>query len=374
MEDCSVETIPGRPLRRGSGRTRLHTMLLVPVLALTAAAPSEDPRSPAPRGAGQPLPEVHILATGGTIASRAGAGPLSVEQLVEGVPGIDGLARITVEQFANVGSSQITPEHWLGISRRITEVLGERPDLAGIVVTHGTDTLEETALFLHLTVADPRPVVVTGAMRPPSAVAPEGPANLRAAVALAALPEARGRGTLVVMNDEIFSAGDVAKVHTSRLDAFVAPAGGRVGTVEAGAPRFHAPPSPPALLLDLSGVAELPRVDIAYAWAGADGAAVEAAVAAGARGVVMASVGQGNLPAPLRDAAREAARAGVAVVVSSRVGSGRVPVGPSTPPPGGAALLPGAGGLNPQRARVVVMLGLALGYRIPEIARLLESF
>jgi L-asparaginase len=363
------------PVRRGSGRTPLHLLLLLlPVLAMSAATPPADPRPPLPGESGQPLPEVHILATGGTIASRAGAGPLSVEQLVEAVPGIEGLARITVEQFANVGSSRITPEHWLGLSRRVAELYAERPDLSGVVVTHGTDTLEETALFLHLTVGDPRPVVLTGAMRPPSAVAPEGPANLRAAVALAALPEARGRGTLVVMNDEIFSAGDVAKVHTSRLDAFVAPAGGRVGTVESGVPRFHAPPSPPPVRVELAGVEELPRIDIAYAWAGADGAAVEAAVAAGARGLVLASVGQGNLPPALGVAAREAAERGVATVVSSRTGAGRVPVGPLDPAPGRPVLLPGAGALNPQRARVVLMLALARGDDLWAIARLLERF
>ena len=145
-------------------------------------------------------------------------------------------------------------------------------------------------------------------------------------------------------------------------------------TVESGVPRLHAPPSPAPVNVDLSGVAELPRVDIAYAWAGADGTAVEAAVAAGARGLVLASVGQGNLPPALGVAAREAAARGVAVVVSSRTGAGRVPVGPLDPAPGSPALVPGAGALNPQRARVVLMLALARGDDLPAIARLLEGF
>lgn len=344
-------------------------MAWAPASGSLAAAHSTPPALPP-----QPAPEVHIIATGGTIASRAGAGPLSVEQLVEAVPGIEELGRITVEQFANVGSSQITPEHWLGLSRRIGELFRERPGLSGVVVTHGTDTLEETALFLHLTVSDPRPVVVTGAMRPPSALAPEGPANLRGAVATAASPAARGRGALVVMNDEIFSAGDVAKVHTSRLDAFTAPAGGAVGAVDGGVPLFHSPPNPAPVHFDLAGVETLPRVDIAYAWAGADGTAVEAMVAAGARGIVMASVGRGNLPAPLGAAARRAAAEGVVVVVSSRTGAGRVPVGPTEPPASGTLLLPGAAALNPPRARVVLMLGLTRGDGPPEIARLLGRF
>jgi L-asparaginase type II len=276
---------------------------------------------------------------------------------VEAVPELAAVASITVEQFSNVGSSQIMPAHWLSLSRRINALFQERPGLAGVVVTHGTDTLEETALFLHMTVGDQRPVVVTGAMRPPTVVAPEGPANLRAAVLAAVTPGSRGRGTLVAMNDELFSAGDVAKLHTSRLDAFQGPAGGAVGVVEGGEVRFHSPPQSSPLQFDVGGIEELPRVDIAYAWAGADGAVVEALVAAGARGIVMASVGRGNLPAPLGAAARQAAEGGVVVVVSNRTGAGRVPVGS---PPSDRPFLPGAGGLNPQRARVVLMLGLTV--------------
>ena len=327
----------------------------------------------APAGGGQgvpgALPEVHVIATGGTIAARGPAGPLSVDQLVAAVPELAALASITVEQFSNVGSSQITPAHWLGLSRRINALFQERPGLAGVVVTHGTDTLEETALFLHMTVDDVRPVVVTGAMRPPTVVAPEGPANLRAAVLAAVTPGSRGRGTLVGMNDELFSAGDVAKLHTSRLDAFQGPAGGAVGVVEGEEVRFHTPPHPSPLQFELEGIEELPRVDIAYAWAGADGAVVDALVAAGARGIVMASVGRGNLPAPLGAAARQAAEGGVVVVVSNRTGAGRVPVGSPLPD---RPFLPGAGGLNPQRARVVLMLGLTVSDDPVVIAGLLD--
>lgn len=317
------------------------------------------------------LPHVHVIATGGTIASRGAVGPLSVEQLVEGVPGIGELATLTVEQFSNVGSSQITPEHWLALSRRITDLFREWPGLDGIVVTHGTDTLEETALFLHLTVDDARPVVVTGAMRPPTVVAPEGPANLRAAVMVAGSAAGRDRGTLVTMNDQIFGAGDVAKVHTSRLDAFMAPAGGALGVVEGDQIRFLHPAAPPAVTVDLAQTETLPRVDIAYAFGGADGTAVDAFVAAGARGIVLASVGRGNLPAELGNAARRAAEAGVVVLVSSRAGAGRVPVG-SAPADPGRPFLPGAGPLNPQRARVLLMLALLRGGDADEVAHLVE--
>ena len=244
-------------------------VLLVVALCSLASPPAAAggavlPQDPIPTGDPTTLlPEVHILATGGTIAARGAAGPLTVEQLVEAVPELDGLARITVEQFSNVGSSQITPDHWLALSRRIEALFLDRPSLTGVVVTHGTDTMEETALFLHLTVADALPVVLTGAMRPPGAVAPEGSANLRAAVVVASHPGARERGTLVVMNDQIFSAGDVAKVHTSRLDAFTAPAAGPVGIAEGGFVRFHGPPGRAPVHFDLGGIQELPRVDIA---------------------------------------------------------------------------------------------------------------
>ncbi len=338
------------------------------LLLLAALGASAPLSAAAQEGAGE-LPRVHVIATGGTIASRGAGGALSVEQLVEGVPGIQEIATLTVEQFANVGSSQITPAHWLALSRRITALFRERPELDGIVVTHGTDTLEETALFLHLTVDDPRPVVLTGAMRPPTVVSPEGPANLRAAVRLAAWDAARERGTLVAMNDQVFGAGDVVKAHTSRLDAFSAPAGGPVGVVEGDEIRFHHTGDPQRLHVDLGGVEALPRVDIAYAFGGADGTAVDAFVAAGARGIVLASVGRGNLPAELGSAARRAAEGGVVVLVSSRAGAGRVPVG-TTPVDPGRPFIPGAGPLNPQRARVLLMLALAVGGEAEEVARL----
>jgi L-asparaginase len=356
------------PRGRGGSRRGVGSIPGLLILVLAAVGASAPPFAAAQAGAGE-LPRVHVIATGGTIASRGAVGPLSVEQLVEGVPGIQEIATLTVEQFANVGSSQITPAHWLALSRRITALFRERPELDGIVVTHGTDTLEETALFLHLTVDDPRPVVLTGAMRPPTVVAPEGPANLRAAVRLAASDGARERGTLVAMNDQIFGAGDVVKAHTSRLDAFSAPAGGPVGVVEGDEVRFHHIGDPQRLHVELGGVDALPRVDIAYAFGGADGTAVDAFVAAGARGIVLASVGRGNLPAELGSAARRAAEGGVVVLVSSRAGAGRVPVG-TTPVEPGRPFLPGAGPLNPQRARVLLMLALAVGGEVEEVAGL----
>jgi len=324
---------------------------------------------------GQNLPpEVHVIATGGTIASGGAGRPLTVEELVGGFPPLAGVARITVEQFTNIGSSQVTPDHWISLSRRIGALLAERPGLSGVVVTHGTDTLEETALFLHLTVGDPRPVVLTGAMRPPSVPGPEGTANLLAAVRTAVHPGSRGRGALVVMNDQIFSAGDVTKAHTSRLDAFRAPVSGPVGEVDGDLILFRTPPSPPPARFDPEAWGGLPRVEVLHAFAGADGTLAEAALAAGAQGIVIASVGRGNMPAPLREAALRAAEGGVAVVVSNRTGAGRVPVGPEPALAADPGPLPGTSHLNPQRARVVLMLSLARGDSREELIHLLEAF
>lgn len=313
------------------------------------------------------LPLVHVIATGGTIASRPGAGSLTGEQLIRAVPELRDIATITVEQFSNIGSSQITPEHWLRLARRVNELREARPELAGIVVTHGTDTMEETAYFLELTIDRTRPVVLTGAMRPPGVVAAEGAANLYNAVRVAAMPAARERGVLVLMNDEVFAARDVTKRNTSRLDAFGAPGAGPVGVADADTVVFLRPPPDETRLFDLAGVDRLSRVGIAYSYGGADGTAIDAFVAAGVRGLVVAAVGRGNLPAAQWHAAERAAAAGVLVVVSSRTGSGRVPVrvrrtdaagdGPGAHDAPG--IVAGAGRLNPQKARVLLMLALS---------------
>ena len=179
----------------------------------------------------QPQPRVRLIATGGTIANRAGA-RLSPAELVRLAPTLDRHARVDVEAFANVSSGQLTLDQWLQLSRRIATILSEDAECAGVVVTSGTDTLEELAYFLHLTVHSDRPVVVVGSMRPPDAVVFDGAANLVAAVRVAAAVESRGRGTLVVMNEEIHGARDVSKIDVQRLDAFQS-RHGRLGTVDA---------------------------------------------------------------------------------------------------------------------------------------------
>jgi L-asparaginase type II len=318
-----------------------------------------------------PLPRVHVLATGGTIGATGAyyAGRptrLTADELVQAVPAIARVAAVTAEQFSNVPSGSIGPPQWLALSRRIGDVFRADPGLAGIVVTHGTDTMEETAYFLDLTVSDSRPVVVTGAMRPADAVGADGPANLYNAVRVAAAPVAKSRGALVLMNDKIFGARAVTKLNTTRVDAFHAPDYGPLGVADPDTLVFEAPP--PAVrhpVFDLRGVSELPRVDIVYAYGGVDSVAVDALVAAGARGIVVASVGRGSIPPALGAALRKATARNIAIVVSSRTGSGRVPIANDEN-------TIGTGDLNPQKARVLLTLALTRTNDRRELARIFE--
>src|SRR4051794_33457522 len=197
----------------------------VTIAALLCAAVS------VPLVAQQPKGEVLILATGGTIAStgnyygdKGGAVEhVGVEALVKAAPGLDKLATLSFEQFSNVASGAIGPKQWLDLSRRISTAFRERPNLAGVVVTHGTDTMEETAYFLDLTVGGDRPVIVTGAMRPADAIGADGPANLFNAVRAAAAPASKGRGAMVLMDDRLFAAREVTKTNTTRVETFQAP-------------------------------------------------------------------------------------------------------------------------------------------------------
>ena len=326
-------------------------------------------------------PQVHIVATGGTIASTnyysGDPGRIGVEQLLRAVPSLDSLASISAEQFANVASSAVTPAMWLALSRGIADTLRATPALAGVVVTHGTDTMEETAYFLDLTVADPRPVVVTGAMRPADGVGIDGPANLRNAVRAAASPAARGRGTMILMNDEILAARDATKANTVRPNAFVAPYRGDLGVADPEGIVFHRPPAR-AAVFDIAGVRALPRVDIVMSYAGADGADVDALVAAGAKGLVVAATGRGSIPPAQRDALDRASAKGVIVVVGSRTGSGSVPVRDTAASaaragrPARPARL-GTGDLNVQKARVLLMLALTRTGDARQIAEIFRT-
>jgi L-asparaginase len=321
-------------------------------------------------------PRVHIIATGGTISNLGGNARRTVEELVAAIPALANVAQITFEQFSNIASGAITVENWRNLAKRIALLSAEANAPAGYVITHGTDTMEETAFFLDLTTSPCVPVVVTGAMRPADAVGADGPANLLNAVRVAASPNARGLGALILMNDEIFRAHDATKSNASRMDAFTAPDAGPVGVADPdsvvvyrrGTPRTCAP------VFDVASLAELPRVDVIYAHVGADSVLIDAAVAAGARGLVIASVGRGGIPPIQGSAARRAVERGVVIAISTRTGSGRVGQAFSADTTGknrGAVVA--AQELNPQKARVLLMLALAAKYDARRIADLFRA-
>ncbi len=229
------------------------------------------------------LPRVRVVATGGTIAGeQREPGTLgryeikkTVNEIVSLIPHVARYADVETEQFSNVGSPSITPEHWLGLARRINELFQERPDLSGIVVTHGTSRLEETAFFLYLTIKSERPVVVVGAQRPPTGVSPDGPINLLSAIRVAAAPESRGKGVTVVMDDRIISARDVTKVY-ARSGGFEPAEMGMLGIVATGGVEFFYQPAKRHTVsadFDVSAFKALPRVSISYSYAGAEGMA-----------------------------------------------------------------------------------------------------
>jgi L-asparaginase len=253
------------------------------------------------------------------------------------------------------------------LSRHVASLLRTRPELAGVVITHGTDTMEETAYFLDLTLPGDRPVIVTGAMRPSDMAGADGPANLTNAARAAVDPRARGRGAMVLMDDRLFAARDVTKTNSTRVDTFQAPERAPIAIVDADG-LFYRGPSPGRSmpLFDIASVSELPRVDVVYGYAGADSVVIDALVSAGARGLVMAGVGRGGLTPGQNSALRRARAAGVVVVVGTRTGAGRVPVQRDDG-------MVGAGDLNPQKARVLLMLALTRTTDPREVARIFQT-
>ena len=324
------------------------------------------------------LPRVAVVTTGGTI-DALGADRLDLAayletgrrlqpgELLDSVaPELATIARITEVPYERVAAHAMTDAYLAGLRDLVAEILA-RGDADGVVVTHGTNTLEETAWLLHLTVATEAPIVLTGAMRPASALSADGPLNLVEAVRVAASPAARGLGVLVVMDDTIHGARDVTKTNTLRVDAFSSPMTGPVGRVD-GDGRVVIT-SRPARATTLRGayaavdLRALSRVDVIASYQGADGALIDAAVAAGARGIISAGTGDGY-PTPWQvEALARASAAGVVIVQSTRVGSGRVPPLP-------ALILRGwipADDLIPWKARILLRLALAAGEDIPTI-------
>ena len=308
-----------------------------------------------------------MLATGGTIAgaqpSRASrgyrAGMFSIDSLIAAAPGIESLARLEAAHIASIGSQDMGEALWRTLAAR-TQAALDRPEIGGVVITHGTDTMEETAYFLNLVVRTAKPVVLVGAMRPATAISADGPMNLYNAVATAAHRDAPGRGVLVVANDEIHFAREVAKTNTTQVGTFKSAHQGLAGLVSAARIHFYGRPvrrhTAGSVFTD-NGRRRLPRVDIVYAHAGMGPDLIAAAVEAGARGVVIAGVGNGNLGARAARAAAAAARSGVAIVRSSRTGGGIVERNVEMDDDRLGFIA--ADELNPQKARILLMLALA---------------
>ena len=330
------------------------------------------------------LPKVAIIGTGGTI-SGVGRDRLDfyeygtsgrfmkVDELVAGVPELTRVAQVLEVPYKNIASTGITPDDWLALLRLINEMAAANPDLSGIVVTHGTATLEETAYFLNLTVKAPIPVVVVGAMRPSSALGADGGVNLLNAVRVAASPDARGMGVMVVLNDEINAAREVAKTSNYRVQTFVSRDFGILGYADADRVIFYRRPlrrCAPDTEFDVAAISGLPRVDIIPAYAGADAVLVEAAVKAGAKGLISEGLPSGSPSPAQRTGLIHAARAGVAVVQSSRSGSGRVIDDKVALREAGFIA---ADNLTPQKARILLMLALTVTSDPAEIRRIFET-
>jgi L-asparaginase len=334
----------------------------IPLIACTLAAMlSGIPATAA-------LPRIKVLATGGTIAGAqatqadAGykSGTFSVDDLIKAVPQMTNIAVLSGEQVANIGSQTMNHDVWLKLATRVNEVL-KGSDTDGVVITHGTDTMEETGYFLSLVVKCDKPVVLVGSMRPATAISADGPINLYNAVALAGSPHAKDRGPLVVLNDTIHYARESQKMHTTRMDTFASPNRGIAGMMNTGKPFFYSANTArhttgSEFSLDGLTVASLPRVEVIYSYANLGGDLVETLVEKGVKGIVLAGVGDGNSTDAVIAALEEAAKKGVAVVRCSRVGSGVVDrnVEVNDDKLGFIAGME----LSPQKARILLMLGL----------------
>jgi L-asparaginase len=277
-------------------------------------------------------PRIVIVATGGTIAGSAASateagyqsGAVGVDILIAAVPQLKEVADVKGEQVASIGSQDMNDEVWMKLANRVNALLAS-PDVDGIAITHGTDTLEETSYFLSLVVKSDKPVVMTGSMRPSTAMSADGPLNIYNAVAIAADPTARGRGVLVAIDDDIHSAHDVVKNHTTDVATFSSGEAGLVGAVLFGKTTWYRTPRQVhTSKSDLALVPgkPLPRVDIIYAHANMSPDMIDAAVKNGAKGIVIAGVGDGNMTAPALEAVKSVAKKGIVVVRSSRTNGG----------------------------------------------------
>lgn len=317
-------------------------------------------------GWAQKLPNIHILATGGTIAgagssatgSNYKAGQVAINELISAVPELNDIANITGEQIVKIGSQDMSDEVWLKLAHYLNNLL-KRPEVDGVVITHGTDTMEETAFFLNLTVKSNKPVILVGAMRASTSLSADGPLNLYNAVVTAGSPESVGRGVMIVMNGLILGAHSAIKMNTIDVQTFQAPNSGALGYVFNG--KVHYNQSTDKLhttqsVFDVTDMTTLPKVGIIYSYSNVEPEALEALINNEYKGIIHAGVGNGNIHKNLFSKLAEASQKGILIVRSSRV-----PTGPTTLD---AEVDDSKYGfiasqeLNPQKARILLMLAL----------------
>ncbi len=313
----------------------------------------------------QELPKVYILATGGTIAgsgssatkSNYSAGQVAIGTLLDAVPAINDVAYVEGEQVVNIGSQDMSNDVWLVLAKRVNELLAQA-DVNGIVITHGTDTMEETAFFLSLVTNSNKPVVLVGAMRPSTAISADGPVNLYNAVVTAASPASMGRGVLVCMNGKVYGAADVTKTNTTSVETFQSPNSGPLGYIHNGEVRFFRPAAKvaDAPYFNIAGLKALPKVGIAYGYSSVEGDVVDMMIDKHYKGIVYAGVGNGNIHKNVFPELEKARKDGIIVVRSSRVPTGATTLDAEVDD--NKYEFVASWGLNPQKARILLMLAL----------------
>lgn len=334
-------------------------------------------------------PTIKIIATGGTIAGVGSSavkssyepGKIAIGSLLDAVPQINDIADVTGEQLVNIGSEHMTDQVMLSLAKRINQLMEDK-ETDGIVITHGTDTMEESAFFLSLTTKRTKPVILVGAMRPSTAMSADGPLNLYNAVVAASAPESAGRGVMVAMNGSLYPAEDVLKTHTTNVEAFQAPNKGPKGSVNNGKVHYYnkadngsiARTDTPeqTLFFDISGLSTLPKVGILYGHSNIDPDIIEAMIQNGYKGIVYAGVGNGNIHKNAMPALDKARREGILVVRSSRV-----PNGPTVTEPDiyeKPHQLVASQYLNPQKSRILLMLSLSRTADYREIQQYFDNY
>ena len=327
-------------------------------------------------------PTVYILATGGTIAGSADSsltgsytsGALTVDAPIKAVPQINEIADIKGEQVASIGSQAMNNEVWLKLAKRVNELLKD-DSVTGIVITHGTDTMEETSYFLNLVIDSDKPIVLVGAMRASTSMSADGPLNIYNAVNVAMDKNSVGKGVLVAMNDEIHSAREVTKTNTTAVDTFKSPNSGKLGTVNYGTVNYYMQPvrkNTKTSEFSIDNITKLPRVDIVYGHTQGSDDFVKAAVAAGAKGIVLAGVGNGNPYPSVEAALAEAAKQGVVVVRASRTGSGSTSVGAEVDDAKLGFVT--SDNLNSAKARTLLMVALTKTNNKDEIQKFYQEY